>query len=439
MESKIELCIRNFPDSLSESDILEFLEHFGISAVKFLKRRNKISAIASLPEETVARCAISRLHQLKILDRRLSVEYYRRPEVEVVDADTAAPPSIKPTHELSNFVKALHALQAENFSQPPPPYLKYRYPKPTREIIDSICVALESVPKFYTQVLHLMNRMNLPPPFVPSDLQRTTNQTASVKKDACQQTDVTCFQESLLAEGESELESDEELQPKRKQNTIWSKNRFKPYTLPKKADCNNKVEQARMFAQQQTIKPPSIKMRIPDELRVKPNRSPPISQEVEEMNASPEEIPAAKPSTITEEDLLENRIPQGQLAELPVFKNYTPGLASNKLYVKNLAKTVTEADLKWIYHHFAITSEPDNEIDIKLMQSGRMKGQAFITFSYVYEEDLDRLAEKPAERALRLTNGFLLKDKPMVVSYGRAVGKGETGLTESTVAGDKAS
>lgn len=433
MDSKIELCIRNFPESFSESDIKQFLEHFGIKTVKFLKRGNRISTIASLPDETAARCVVNRLHQLEILDKRLTVEYYKRPVVEVIDADTAKPTSSESAHELSNFVKALHAVQADHFSQPPPPYLKYRYPKPTREIIDSICVALESVPKFYTQVLHLMNRMNLPPPFVQSDLQRTTNQTPSVKKEACQQTDVTCFKESLLAEGESELESDEESKPIK--HNIWNKNRFKPYNLPQKTNSNHKLEQTKLFDQQHTVKPPSITMRIPENLSTKlnPSASPDQSKPIE---VSPElTVPAAKPSTITEQELLENRIPQGQLADLPVFKNYTPGLPSNKLYVKNLAKTVTEADLKWIFHLFAITAEPDSEINIKLMQSGRMKGQAFITFSYVYEEDLDRLAEKPAERALRLTNGFILKDKPMVVSFGRAVGERETGLAEGAARG----
>ena len=47
------------------------------------------------------------------------------------------------------------------------------------------------------------------------------------------------------------------------------------------------------------------------------------------------------------------------------------------------------------------------------MKEGRMKNQAFITFA------------KPewAQEALSLTNGYLLKDKPLVVCFGRMKGK----------------
>lgn len=37
---------------------------------------------------------------------------------------------------------------------------------------------------------------------------------------------------------------------------------------------------------------------------------------------------------------------------LPVFKNYSPGEPSTKLYIKNLAKTTSEDDLKHIYGRY---------------------------------------------------------------------------------------
>lgn len=43
------------------------------------------------------------------------------------------------------------------------------------------------------------------------------------------------------------------------------------------------------------------------------------------------------------------------------------------------------------------------------MKEGRMKGQAFVTFPSV----------KQASEALEDTNGFILKDKPMVVVFGK--------------------
>jgi len=44
------------------------------------------------------------------------------------------------------------------------------------------------------------------------------------------------------------------------------------------------------------------------------------------------------------------------------------------------------------------------------MQEGRMKGQAFITLPSV----------ENAEQALKETNGYILKDKPMIVQFARS-------------------
>lgn len=44
---------------------------------------------------------------------------------------------------------------------------RYLYPPPSPCVIGNIAQTLIEVPKFYTQVLHLMNKMNLPTPFQP--------------------------------------------------------------------------------------------------------------------------------------------------------------------------------------------------------------------------------------------------------------------------------
>lgn len=44
------------------------------------------------------------------------------------------------------------------------------------------------------------------------------------------------------------------------------------------------------------------------------------------------------------------------------------------------------------------------------MQEGRMKGQAFVTLQNV----------QLAQKALRETNGYILKDKPLVVQFARS-------------------
>jgi RNA recognition motif-containing protein len=46
------------------------------------------------------------------------------------------------------------------------------------------------------------------------------------------------------------------------------------------------------------------------------------------------------------------------------------------LYIKNLSKKVSEADLQALFNRY---EDQDNQIHIRFM-TGRMKGQAFVTF-----------------------------------------------------------
>lgn len=50
---------------------------------------------------------------------------------------------------------------------------------------------------------------------------------------------------------------------------------------------------------------------------------------------------------------------------LPVFKNYSPGAPNSRLYLKNLAKTVKESDLKHIYGRYVVwTSEEECNMQV---------------------------------------------------------------------------
>jgi hypothetical protein len=44
----------------------------------------------------------------------------------------------------------------------------------------------------------------------------------------------------------------------------------------------------------------------------------------------------------------------------PVFRNYQPGIPSCRLYIKNLAKQVTERDLHYIYRRY-LTPNTDEQ------------------------------------------------------------------------------
>ncbi|KAI9266644.1 hypothetical protein BDA99DRAFT_558698 [Phascolomyces articulosus] len=87
---------------------------------------------------------------------------------------------------------------------PPNPDLRYRYPDPTPEILNNMMHAIASVPRLYVQTLHLMNKMNLPPPFGPVQNESIPTTVLSQKRK----------HNELVASDESELESDEEQKDK---------------------------------------------------------------------------------------------------------------------------------------------------------------------------------------------------------------------------------
>jgi hypothetical protein len=100
-------------------------------------------------------------------------------------------------------------------------------------------------------------------------------------------------------------------------------------------------------------------------------------------------------------ELTSNHICIEEIRKMAKFSTYDPGVPSTVLCVKNLHKKVTEIDLLSIFLRFQ--SEKD-KIKFKLM-----RGQAFITFPDI----------PTAQKALNLVNGYILKDRPMVIEYGK--------------------
>lgn len=121
---------------------------------------------------------------------------------------------------------------------------------------------------------------------------------------------------------------------------------------------------------------------------------------------------SVKSDFITLNELEKNRLKISEMKQLPLFKSYEKGETSSRLYIKNLAKNVQESDLKYIFGRYVDWNNEisTNSFDIRLMKEGRMKGQAFITFA----------REETADRALSETNGYMLFDKPLVISFARS-------------------
>lgn len=98
------------------------------------------------------------------------------------------------------------------------------------------------------------------------------------------------------------------------------------------------------------------------------------------------------------------------------------------LYVKNLDNSITAQDLVSVFIRFQ--EEGKDKINFKIMD-GKMKGQAFITFHGIYFTHsyslfpyfiykLTRLLDQEtATKALNLVHGYVFKNKPMIIQYGK--------------------
>jgi len=138
----------------------------------------------------------------------------------------------------------------------------------------------------------------------------------------------------------------------------------------------------------------------------------PIIKEEPQPESPPKEMPPSTPVILTNkiegisrEDMEKNRISLEEIKNQ--FPTYETGAPSKVLFVKNLDKHVIAEDLVSIFLQFQ--EEGKDKIGFKLM-SGKMKGTAFITFH----------DESTATKALELANGYLYKNKPLVIQYGKS-------------------
>ncbi|XP_052792666.1 RNA-binding protein 41-like [Mya arenaria] len=99
------------------------------------------------------------------------------------------------------------------------------------------------------------------------------------------------------------------------------------------------------------------------------------------------------------------KLSDDEVKNIPRFQNYSPGEPNNVLFVKNLSPRATEEDLASLFVGFQ--TQPCS-IVFKLL-TGKMKGQAFVTF-----QDTET-----ATKALDLVHGYMFKEKPVIIQYGK--------------------
>ncbi|XP_053674138.1 RNA-binding region-containing protein 3 [Anopheles nili] len=403
--SSISLRIFNFPPMFASVDIREFLHLFGLDTLGFIRRRNTTGAIVTVNSESEARLVIARLHQLLIKTHRLKVEYSDKKDTneDIKSYESSENAETTKRKALDAIEDRLFPLEYEGF---PPAHLSYRYPKSSPEILQNISRELASNHVFYYQTLHLMNKMNLKPPF-----ECRTETSAVLDSASCQDT-VPSY--ASVSEEESELESDTEQAEKKKLKTQYHR------PAPTMKVLNYNPETLEPQSATKLLKKTKLEIQLSGEFLKAPH--PPITEDDAVVSVTPIAAESSENVSLTVDDILRNRIPDEQRSTLSVFQNYNTGDPTSKLYIKNLAKQVTEQDLVEIFSIF-FAKTLLKEIDVRLMKTGRMKGQAFVTFQAADDENpsMNNKLKSCIARALSVTNGYILKDKPMVVSYAKGI------------------
>lgn len=110
--------------------------------------------------------------------------------------------------------------------------------------------------------------------------------------------------------------------------------------------------------------------------------------------------------SISEEEIRGNRQTVEEIRQIPRFQNYQQGEPSKVLCLKNLSLCAKLAHLVSLFYRFQTPGDPPL---LYRLLTGRLKGQAFITFPDC----------ETATRALDLVNGYCLMGKPIVIEFGR--------------------
>ncbi|KAJ3298714.1 hypothetical protein HK104_010429 [Borealophlyctis nickersoniae] len=240
--------------------------------------------------------------------------------------------------------------------------------------MSNIMHTIATVPKLYVQVLHLMNKMNLPPPFGPvtavpplllppmpiSQPSPLPPRTPSVKRKR---------HDDLLASDESELESsDEDNGP----SQLYKKQRQsgKPSSAAKFVPvANHMVKLGTPARREVDLNTPSKKITPSTSCSDNAARGPLslITSTLPPLSAAPQlsegnvesverlSVDAEDGSYIPLEDVQKNRMPTEDIVKIGSFKSYTPGNPSTTLYIKNLShKKVTEGQLLGLFGRYGV-------------------------------------------------------------------------------------
>lgn len=429
------LLIRHLPEAIPHDTLSRLFSHYGASCVRpCTTGRMRNCAFVDFSNESLAIQAQRQLNGLRFLGKVLSVE---RASTQPHDTKSQQNKPTSGNDAMSSRDESSLAKDAKRESLPAlepiaeklgveypfPPNLEYAYPPPDGNILTNILNALIAVPRFYTQVLHLMNKMNIPAPFRAA-LPTPPLPPAPAPAPHPPPPPPVDTNSSLanISSDESEMESSDEEEVGARRPTGPRRKCIKREAIVGPAIDKDVAHEA-VGLKPATLVPkeiPLIKKKNPV-LQIKITSKQTQTAQVDDGTA--EEIEEVDNENIntkpfaTVEDLEHGKLPPEEILSLPMFKNYNAGNPAPVLYIKNLAKDVVADDFYFVFGTFFGSVETAKEnLSVKLMQEGRMRGQAFVTFPSV----------DVAHRALNLVNGFVFKGKPMIIQFGRNTSASKT-------------
>ncbi|XWS64816.1 hypothetical protein CRYUN_Cryun05aG0036500 [Craigia yunnanensis] len=437
LDSVSTLLIRHLPEALPHDTLFRLFSHYGASSVRPCssgKLRN--CAFVDFKNEALAYQARCQLNGLRFLGKVLLVERASKPTEDNKPQQTGVQLG-KDFPQSASLVKDANLTRDLNqgsrsgsrpasepiasrlgVDYPFPPHLEYAYPPPDGNILTNIVNALIAVPRFYTQVLHLMNKMNIPAPFRMALPTPPLPPSVAVPPPPPPPSASTPAKPHLAeaSSSESEMESsDEEVKDKGVTKSAWKRARREAIVGPA---VDKSVSHEAVGVKPATLIPkeiPLIKKKNPV-LQIKiapkhiPNEQKDDDDDYKQISEEPNEEDSDAKRFATADELEKGKLPPEEILSLPMFKNYTAGNPASVLYIKNLAKDVVPEDFYFLFGSlFGSVDAAKSGLNVKLMQEGRMRGQAFLTFPSV----------ELAHCALNLVNGYVFKGKPIIIQFGR--------------------
>ncbi|XLU42788.1 hypothetical protein S245_037602, partial [Arachis hypogaea] len=352
MDSPVTLLIKHLLEAIPHDTLSRLLSHYGASSLRPCSTgRLRNCAFVDFKNEMSASQAQRQLHGLRLLGKVLSAERANNPmesgekgsvaqlgkesKASVVK-DTTVTKAIDEDTKSGCFPVAEPIAERLGVDYPFPPHLEYAYPPPDGNILTNIVNALIAVPRFYTQVLHLMNKMNIPAPFrmaLP-----TPPLPPAVPTPPPPPPRVPLKPQSAdLSSGESEMESSEE-------------------------EVEPTTEKPKKRARRETIIGPAIDKDVAHEdVGVKP------------ATLVPKEIPVIKKNPV-----LQINIAPKEIKDERKNDDRSQDLQEPEKESPDPHKFLTPEELERCL--FGSIETAKSCLHVKLMQEGRMRGQAFLTF-----------------------------------------------------------